>query len=87
MSMQFSVSDEIIQQLLGDEEEGLAALKETVFNQLLEEQRTEQLQADPHERTEQRQGRRNGYYERELTTRVGTIELKVPRIRNGEEPL
>jgi transposase-like protein len=84
MSMQFSLSDEIIQQLISDDEEGLAKLKETVFNQLLEEQRTEQLQADPHERTEDRKGRRNGYYERDLTTRVGTIELTVPRIRNGE---
>lgn len=84
MSMQFSLSDEIVQQLISGDDEGLAQLKEEVFNQLLEQQRTEQLQADPHERTEDRTGRRNGYYDRDLTTRVGTIELKVPRIRNGE---
>lgn len=84
VDFQFSLSHEIVQQLLADDDEGWAALKQTVFNQLLEEQRTQQLQADPHERTEDRQGRRNGYYDRNLTTRVGTIELRVPRIRNGE---
>ena len=26
---------------------------------------------------------RNGYYERSFTTRVGTLELKVPRTRDG----
>jgi len=27
---------------------------------------------------------KNGYYERDFTTRVGTLELKVPRTRDGE---
>ncbi|OOL59933.1 IS256 family transposase, partial [Enterococcus faecium] len=31
-----------------------------------------------------RQSQRNGYYERDFTTRVGTLELKVPRTRDGE---
>ena len=33
---------------------------------------------------ESRQSQRNGYYERDFTTRVGTLELKVPRTRDGE---
>ena len=36
------------------------------------------------ERTEQRRGYRAGYYSRGLITRVGKIELRVPRDRNGE---
>ncbi len=51
----------------------------TVFNQLMENQRTEYIQADDYERSESRQSQRNGYYERDFTTRVGTLELKVPR--------
>ncbi|WP_413526792.1 IS256 family transposase [Marinilactibacillus psychrotolerans] len=55
----------------------------TVFNQLMEHQRTEFIQAEGYERSENRTGQRNGYYERTLTTRVGTLELKVPRTRDG----
>ena len=48
----------------------------------MENQRTEYIQAKEYERTENRQSQRNGYYERTLT-RVGTLELKVPRTRDG----
>jgi len=44
---------------------------------------TEHLKAKPGEETSGRQGYRNGTYERQLTTRVGTIELEVPRDREG----
>jgi len=50
----------------------------------MENQRTEYIQADDYERSESRQSQRNGYYERDFTTRVGTLELKVPRTRDGE---
>lgn len=56
----------------------------TVFNQLMENQRTEYIQADEYERSKSRQSQRNGYYEWEFTTRVGTLYLKVPRTRDGE---
>jgi len=36
-----------------------------------------------HERTPERQGQRNGYRERVWDTRVGTIPLRVPRVRDG----
>lgn len=49
----------------------------------MESELTEHLGAEPHERTEERTGQRNGHYERRLTTRVGSIELWVPRARNG----
>jgi hypothetical protein len=34
--------------------------------------------ADRHERTEERQGYRNGYRQRSLTTQVGDIDLLIP---------
>lgn len=45
---------------------------------------TEQLGAERYERTDARQGYRNGSYPHQLTTRVGTMTLRVPRIRNGQ---
>src|SRR5438105_8080343 len=41
------------------------------------------LGAERHERTTERTGYRNGYRERPWDTRVGTIELQVPRVRDG----
>ena len=70
--IEYSVRDDVSKNILT-----------TVFNQLMENQRTEYIQAKEYERTENRQSQRNGYYERSFTTRVGTLELKVPRTRDG----
>src|SRR4029077_10815310 len=43
----------------------------------------EHVGAERHERTAEWTGYRNGYRERPWDTRVGTIELQVPRIRDG----
>ncbi len=61
----------------------MAHLLEQVLNQVLEAQVMDHLQAAPYERTEQRQGYRNGYKPRQLTSRVGTLALRVPQVREG----
>lgn len=53
-------------------------------NQILQAEMTDYLGAAPGERTDDRQGYRNGSYQRQLTTRVGTLELEVPRDREGK---
>jgi putative transposase len=63
--------------------QGLKTLAEQVINQVLSAQVSAQLQAQPHERTDERQGYRNGYRERPLTTRIGTLTLHVPKLRQG----
>lgn len=50
---------------------------------LMDLELTQQLGADKHERTAERTGLRNGYRERRWDTRVGTIDLQVPRARDG----
>src|SRR5918993_2511613 len=50
---------------------------------LMEVEVSQHLGAERHERTAERTGQRNGYREREWDTRVGTIELRVPRVRDG----
>jgi putative transposase len=62
----------------------VAKLLEKIFNEILRGQSTEQLCAEPYERTDQRRAYRNGSYKRELVTRVGTLTLRIPRHRNGE---
>lgn len=50
-----------------------------ILNSLMEKERDEYINALSHERTNNRRGYRNGYYERELITGAGTLKLKVPR--------
>src|SRR5690554_7024020 len=79
---QITVDGEVLHQLFrGDE--GMAKLLESVVNQVLHAQVTEQLKAAPFERSEERLGYRNGYRAREMKTRVGTLELRLPRVRSG----
>ena len=81
-TIEIEINDEKIQQLLqGDR--GMAVLLEPILNQILQAEMTEHLKAKPGEQTDDRRGYRNGTYERKLTTRVGTIELEVPRDREG----
>jgi transposase-like protein len=50
---------------------------------LMEAEVSAHLHAERHERTAERTGQRNGYRERQWDTRVGTLDLKVPRVRDG----
>ena len=65
---------------------GLDVLREGVrvlAQALMEMEVTQQVGAERHERTPERTGQRNGYRERDWDTRVGTIGLRVPRVRDG----
>jgi putative transposase len=63
--------------------EGLKALMRAAFQEVLEAEMTEALGAAKGERTGRRLGHRSGYYERDLITRMGKIELRVPQDRAG----
>jgi len=79
-----TLTDEILKELmLGNRENGVAKLLEKVFDSVLQAQASEQLNAEPYERTDGRTSYRNGTRERTLTTRVGTLILHVPKFRDG----
>lgn len=82
----FTLNNEQAQNIIEHSVEGDAAksILTTVFNQLMENQRTEYIHADNYEQSKSRQSQRNGYYERTFTTRIGTLDLKVPWTRDGE---
>jgi transposase-like protein len=61
-------------------------LRETLawaLERLMDDEVTERLGAEPHERTPERTGQRNGHRPRLLDTRVGTLELGIPKLRSG----
>ena len=70
--------DEIIKGLIGQGTEGLKPVLELLFNAAMKVEREQALGATSHERTENRQGHANGYKPKELQTRMGALELKVP---------
>jgi putative transposase len=65
-------------------DKAFSKLLEEIFNQILLAQSTEQIGAEPYERTEERTAYRNGFRDRQMTTRVGTLTLRIPRHRNGQ---
>ena len=65
-------------------EDFLRGLVERVVQQVLEAEMTSFLGAGTYERTGERCGWRNGYKPRTLKTRVGGLELMVPKDRDGE---
>ena len=54
------------------------------LNRLMEHERQTYLKHAPYERSPERTDQANGFYERSLTTRSGSLTLRVPRSRSGE---
>lgn len=55
-----------------------------ILNDYMEKERDDYISAGSHERSDERQDYRNGFYTRELLMKVGRITLRVPRTRNGD---
>lgn len=62
-------------------EDAFAKLMEALLNQVLKTESTVQLGVENYERSEERLDYRNGSRNRPLTTRIGKIDLQVPRHR------
>jgi transposase-like protein len=75
---------QFIKNLKKDEDnDWLREMVEMLTQEMLEVEFEEFLGAEPYERSDERAGYRNGYRERELVTRVGRLNLRVPRDREG----
>ena len=73
--------EQLLALLQGDD--AMRALVQTIVQEVLEAEMEEALGAAKGERTGERRGHRSGYYGRKLTTRVGTLELRVPGSRGA----
>jgi transposase-like protein len=78
--------DELASKLLetaGVAEDPLRAMAEMVADFVMEAELTQKIGAEPHERSEERITHRNGHRERRWDTRLGTLKLQVPKLREG----
>lgn len=64
--------------------DGLAEAMTVLLNSAMLAERSEHLGAAPYERSAQRIGYANGYKDKWLKTRLGTLSLKVPQTRDSE---
>jgi transposase-like protein len=68
--------------LLGEPTDALRELFASALNTLMQHEVTSRLSAGNYERHADRQGQRNGTRSRRFDTRIGTLNLDVPRIRD-----
>jgi transposase-like protein len=57
---------------------------ETVVNEAMKLERTQALQAEPYERTNERTGYANGFKDKTLALATGKVLLKIPQVRGLE---
>ena len=81
--LHFTLEQEFLVGLFSEsKDEAFAKLMESILNQVLIAESAEQLGAENYQRSDGRSDYRNGTRTRSLTTRIGKIELNVPRHRN-----
>ncbi|MGD9836087.1 MAG: IS256 family transposase [Piscinibacter sp.] len=73
----------VVEELLSGNRDLFKTLLKESLQEVLEAEMTAAVGAGPGERTSERLGYRSGYYSRSLVTRVGKLELRVPRDRDG----
>lgn len=83
--LNITIESEILHGLFASDgpDEAFSKLLASILNQVLDAQSTDQIGAKRYERNQDRKAYRNGIRERQMTTRIGTIILEVPRHRQG----
>lgn len=79
-----SAKEEGVEALVAKDEDLLRAMVQELVQDVLEAEMDDTVGALRYERSAERRGQRSGYYRRNLITRVGSLELRVPQDRNGE---
>ena len=78
-----TIEQGLLRELFSGEGGGVAKLMESMLNQILQAQVSEAAGAGRYERNEGRTSYRSGTRVRMLYTRVGTLTLQVPQLRDG----
>ena len=64
-------------------EDPIRAMAAMITDFVMEAEVTAKIGAEPHQRSEERTGYRNGHRERRWDTRLGSLKLQVPKVREG----
>ena len=81
-----NVSQNILNPILETGLEGLPEAISLLINHAMLIERSQHLGAAPYHRNSLRNGHSNGFKNRSLESRLGTIDLRVPQVRNSKIP-
>jgi len=69
---------EIIQQVTENDESGMLEAMRVSLNEAMNVEKSKSLDAEPYERNEKRLDYANGYKNKTVNTRLGTMKLNIP---------
>lgn len=70
-----------VQQILDQGLDGIGQALRLIINEAMKIERSQALQAQPYERTEDRRGYANGFKDKTVSTRLGKICFSIPQVR------
>ena len=73
-----------VKTILSQESDFLKPLLKRLLDEIFQAEMKEAVGAESYQRSGNRRGYRSGYYNRQYVTRVGSIELQIPRDREGK---
>ena len=74
----------VVQLLANEGFEGMANAMQLLLNEAMKLERSEYLNADPYQRTQERRSYANGFKDKTVASRLGKLELRVPQTRDSE---
>lgn len=77
--------EEALQILATDGREGFKNVLVKILNEVMKYERSSVLNAQPYERTEQREGHANGFKNKTVRTTLGKLDFDIPQVRGGIE--
>lgn len=78
--------DAVLELLTENGFEGFAAAFAVLLNEAMMLERSNFLEASPYERTDGRRGYANGFKPKRMKSRVGELELRIPKTRDSDTP-
>ena len=74
----------VVQLLAAEGFEGMANAMQVLLNEAVKLERAEYFNAAPYQRTEDRRSYANGFKDKTVNSRLGSLELRVPQTRDSE---
>lgn len=79
----YNLSTPTIEELTQNGLEVIPELVRVILNSVMQAERSNYLQANAYERTEERKGHANGYKPKTVRTKLGDITFAIPQVREG----
>lgn len=76
--------DEALEAVVDAGMDGLAEAMAILINEAMRVERKRHIGASPYERTPERRDYANGFKPKKLKTRIGALDLRVPKVRSGD---